>query len=68
MTATAFHKIREGILDAHAVVALEARAIDAETRNERARVILSEFASGLGDAPFGLADVVVRALNELEGN
>jgi len=40
---------------------------DAEARIDRARSILAAFLEGIGDAPFGLADVVARALNELEG-
>ncbi len=47
--------------------AADVRLADAEARIDRARATLAAFLDEIGDAPFGLADVVARALNELEG-
>lgn len=66
MSANAAGKILAGLVDAHAIVALEARAIDAETRMARARALLADLMDEIGDAPFGVLAALVEIANELE--
>ena len=48
------------------ITAMEARAIDTETRMARARALLADLMDEIGDAPFGVLAALVEIANELE--